>query len=172
VSSEAKGAVEAPAADDRDPRTWPPEALARLQHILDESLRSAGAAVSETFDHAQRRLTAAEFATAWNAVRLKAMATVGKNGPHIAPVHAELVAGKLRSTIYDNAVRLRDLRRNPEVAFTTWAPNGFTAIVHGRAHEIPGSLRDTRPGATGRPRRTVALEIEITRIYAMGERKA
>jgi hypothetical protein len=154
--------------DPRDPATWSAESLAALQRVLDDSLRAAGAAVSDTFDRAERRLGAAEFVRAWNEVRLKAMATSGRNGPHIAPVHAEFVAGKLRSTIYDNAVRLRDLRRNPEVALTTWGPNGFTAIVNGCAKEVPGSLRDTRPGATGRARRTVTLEIEVTRIYAMG----
>ena len=36
----------APAPDPRDPATWPPEALASLQRILDESLRAAGTAVS------------------------------------------------------------------------------------------------------------------------------
>jgi hypothetical protein len=159
---------ETPTPDPRDPANWPAESLTALQHILDESLRAAGTAVSETFDRAERRLTAAEFVAAWNEVRLKAMATAGKNGPHIAPVHADFVAGRLRSTIYDNAVRLRDLRRNPAVALTTWAPNGFTAIVNGRAKEVPDSLRDTRPGASGRARRTVTLEIEVTRIFAMG----
>ena len=33
------------------------------------------------------------------------------------------------------------------------------------------SLRETRAGATGTPRRTVALDIEITRIYAMKGRE-
>jgi hypothetical protein len=158
--------------DERDPASWPPEALASLQHILDESRAGAGVAVRDTFDRAERRLTAAEFVAFWNGTRMKAMATVGKNGPHIAPVHAELAAGKLRSTIYENAARRRDLSRNPEVALTTWGPNGAAAIVYGRAREIPGSLRETRPGATGKPRRTVALEIEITRIHAMGPREA
>lgn len=154
----------------RDPANWPPKALEALQQILDESRERAGTAVRDTFDRDERRLDAAEFVVFWNGSRMKAMATAGPKGPHIAPVHAEFVDGKLRSTIYENAVRRRDLRRNPEVALTTWGPNGATAIVYGRASEIPGSSRDTRPGATGRPRRTVALEIEPTRIYAMGPR--
>jgi hypothetical protein len=163
--------VAASPPEDRDPASWPPEALAALQRILDDSRGAAGAAVSDTFDRAERRLSAADFVAFWNGTRMKAMATVGKKGPHIAPVHAEFAAGKLRSTIYENAVRRADLRRNPEVALTTWGPNGAAAIVYGRAREIPGSLRDTRPGATGRARRTVALEIEITRVYAMGPRE-
>lgn len=159
-------------ADDRDPATWPAAALAAIQGLLDQSRAKAGDAVRDTFEHAERRMSAAEFIAFWNGSRLKAMATAGANGPHIAPVHAELIAGRLRSTIYENALRRRDLARNPNVALTTWGPNGAAAIVYGRARELPGTLRNTRPGATGRARRTVALEIDITRIYAMKERPA
>ena len=158
-------------ADERDPGTWPPEALEHIQAILDRSRAAAGTAVRDTFEHAERRLTALEFVRFWNGARMKAMATAGKYGPHIAPVHAEFVNGRLRSTIYEDAVRRRDIRDHPEVALTTWGPNGATAIVYGRAHEVPSSLRETRPGATGRPRRTVTLDIEVTRIYAMGQRQ-
>jgi hypothetical protein len=116
-------------------------------------------------------MPAAEFVRFWNGVRMKAMATANAAGaPHIAPVHAEFVNGRLRSTIYDNAVRRIDLQGNPRVALTTWDADGSVAIVYGRAREVPGSGRDTRPGASGQPRRTVALDIEITRIYAMKAR--
>jgi hypothetical protein len=156
---------------ERDRSTWEPEVLAALQDILDRSRRTAGAAVRETFDHPERQMTAAEFVAFWNETRMKAMATAGRRGPHIAPVHAEFVNGRLRSTIYEDAVRRRDLQRNPEVALTTWGPHGAAAIIHGRAREIPNSGRETRAGATGRPRRTVALDIEVTRIYAMKPRE-
>lgn len=159
-------------ADARDPATWPAGALAALQAIIDRSRASAGRAVRDTFDHAERRLDAAAFVAFWNGTRLKAMATCGPDGaPHVAPVHAEIVAGRLRSTIYEAAVRRRDLRHDPRVSLTTWGPHGAAAIVHGIAREIPDSLRETRPGAGGRPRRTVALDIEITRIYAMRGRE-
>jgi len=153
--------------DARDPATWPPDALPELQRIIDRSRLEAGRAVRDTFEHPERRMDAADLVVFWNATRMKAMATAGRHGPHIAPVHAEFVNGRLRSTIYEHAVRRRDLRENAEVALTTWGPNGAAAIIYGRAHEIPDSLRDTRPGATGATRRTVALDIEITRIYAM-----
>jgi hypothetical protein len=157
--------------EERDPANWPPEALEALQRVLDRSRTEAGQAVRDTFDHPERQMTVFEFVTFWNSSRMKAMATVGKSGtPHIAPVHAEFANGRLRSTIYENAVRRRDLRANPNVALTTWGPGGATAIVYGRAREVPDSLRDTRPGATGKARRTVALDIEVTRIYAMKER--
>jgi hypothetical protein len=156
--------------EERDPTNWPREALDRLQRILDRSRGAAGQAVRDTFEHPERQMTAFEFVTFWNSSRMKAMATVGRAQPHIAPVHAEFVNGRLRSTIYENAVRRRDLRANPNVALTTWGPGGATAIVYGRAREVPDSLRETRPGATGKARRTVALDIEVTRIYAMKER--
>lgn len=154
--------------DQRDPATWPPDALATIQRVLDRSLTSAGHAVRDTFARSERAMSAAEFVAFWNGTRMKAMATVGAGGaPHIAPVHAEFVSGRLRSTIFETARRRRDLQSNPEVALTTWGPNGAAAIVYGRAREVPDSLRDTRTGATGGPRRTVALDIEVTRIYAM-----
>jgi hypothetical protein len=159
------------AADDRDPANWPPEMLQTLQEILDRSARHAGRAVRDTFARPERQMSAAEFVAFWNGTRMKAMATVGGNGaPHMAPVHAEFVRGRLRSTIYEHAARRRDLQRNPIVAFTTWGPHGAAAIVYGRAREVAGSLRETRPGATGNLRRTVALDIEVTRIYAMKAR--
>lgn len=157
--------------DDKDPATWPASTLAALQAVIDASRAAAGPAVRDSFDRAERQMTAAELVGFWNGAPLKAMATVGQNGaPHIAPVHAEFVAGRLRSTIYEHALRRRDLRTNPHVALTTWGPHGAAAIVYGRAREIAGSLRETRPGASGRARRTVALEIEVTRIYAMKPR--
>jgi hypothetical protein len=157
--------------DGRDPATWPATALVAIQTALDRGRAGAGRAVRDTFDHAGRQMTAAEFVVFWNGIRLKAMATSGANGaPHAAPVHAEFVDGVLRSTIYEHAVRRRDLRTNPRVTFTTWGPNGAAAILHGIAHEVPDSLRDTRPGATGNVRRVVVLEIEVTRIHAMKDR--
>ena len=130
---------------ERDPSTWPPEALAGLQGILDRSRARARQAVRDTFDHSDRQMIALEFVDFWNGSRLKAMATVGANGaPHIAPVHAEFVNGRLRSTIYENALRRRDLHDNPRVAFTTWGPHGATAIVYGRVQELLRFVRSAK----------------------------
>jgi hypothetical protein len=159
--------------DERDPANWSAEALARIQRVIERSRKTAGHAVRDTFARPEREMTAAEFVAFWNGTRMKAMATVGNTrAPHIAPVHAEFINGRLRSTIFETAVRRRDLRDNPEVALTTWGPNGAAAIVYGRAHEVADSLRDTRTGASGGPRRTVALDIEVTRIYAMKGRES
>lgn len=160
-------------ADDKDPHLWPPEVLEKLQRILDHSQASAGHAVRDTFQRPERQMSALEFAEFWNSTRMKAMSTVGPGGaPHIAPVHAELVRGHLRTTIFERAVRRKDLRTNPRVGFTCWGPHGAAAILYGTAREIPDSLRQTRTGASGAPRWTVTLEIEIERIYAMRGREA
>ncbi|MBI3783133.1 MAG: pyridoxamine 5'-phosphate oxidase family protein [Deltaproteobacteria bacterium] len=167
-----QGVVAGATPDERDPSTWPDEAFAAIQRCLDDSLARAGQAIRDTFDQSTRRPSARQFVELWRSCRLKAMATTGAGGtPHIAPVHAEFVNGHLRSTIYDNAVRLLDIQRNPEVAFTTWGVNGATAIVYGRARILPDTLKDTRPGATGRTRKTLTLEIDLKRIYAMNGRE-
>ncbi|MBI3389913.1 MAG: pyridoxamine 5'-phosphate oxidase family protein [Deltaproteobacteria bacterium] len=160
-------------SDERDPANWPAKALARIRRVIERSRKTAGHAVRDTFARPEREMTAAEFVAFWNGTRMKAMATVGNtHAPHIAPVHAEFVNGRLRSTIFETAVRRRDLRDNPKVALTTWGSNGAAAIVYGRAREVTDSLRDTRTGASGGPRSTVVLDIEVTRIYAMKGREA
>ncbi len=155
----------------RDPNSWPAAAIAKLDDILVETRASAGPAASATFDRADRHMTAIEFVKFWNGTKVKAMATTSPRGtPHIAPIHASFEMGRLRTTIYVNAVRRRDLQNNPAVALTTWGPGGAAAIINGRAHEIPDSEKDTRPGASGEERRTVGLEIEIHGIHAMKAR--
>jgi hypothetical protein len=68
--------------------------------------------------------------------------------------------------IYANTVRRDDLRTNPRVSFTTWK-DGAVAILYGRAHEVPESLRETRPGRSGAPRHVVTIQVTLTRAYAM-----
>jgi hypothetical protein len=148
------------------------EDLAALQALIDRSTRTATPSVADSVAYPARQMTAAELVDFWRSQRLVAMATVGPAGqPHIAPVHAELTGTTLRLVVYDDTVRRRDLARNPRVAFTTWAPDGAVAILYGRAREIPGSLREARPGRSGRPRRVVSVEVRLTRVYAMRARE-
>jgi hypothetical protein len=113
-------------------------------------------------------MSAAEFVEFWRSVQLVAMATVGPAGqPHIAPVHAELAGMMLRLRIYEDTVRRPDLATNPA---SPSPPGGLTArsrSLYGRAREVPSSLRPARPGQSGRPRRVVTIEVQLTRIYAM-----
>jgi Pyridoxamine 5'-phosphate oxidase len=151
-----------------DPEQPSAEALAALQALIDRSTRTATPSVADSLAWPERQMTAAELIEFWQSVRLVAMTTVGAKGqPHTAPVHARLLGPTLRLVVYDNTVRRRDLATNPRVAFTTWRADGAAAIVYGRAREVPDSLRDTRPGRSGAPRKVVELEVEITRVYAM-----
>lgn len=141
--------------------------LAALQALLDHSTATASAAVADSVAYPDRQMTAAELVEFWTSARIMAMTTVGPNGqPHIAPVHSTLDGTTLSLVVYDDTVRRADLRTNPRVAFTTWK-DGAVAILYGRAREVPGSLRETRPGRSGRPRNVVAIEVELTRAYAM-----
>jgi hypothetical protein len=142
--------------------------LADLTALIERSVRTAGPAVADSVAYPARQMTAAELTAFWRSVRLVAMATAGPAGqPHIAPVHAELSGTTLRLVIYDNTVRRRDLESNPRVAFTAWGPDGAAAILYGRAREVAGSLRESRPGRSGAARRVVSVEVRLTRVYAM-----
>jgi len=144
-----------------------PDELAALQALIDRSVRTATPSVADSVAYPERQMTAAELVDTWQRARLVAMATVGAAGqPHVAPVHATLRGTTLHLVVYENAVRRADLRSNPRVAFTTWL-DGAVAIAYGRAREVPDSLRDARPGRSGTPRRVVALEVRLTRVYAM-----
>ena len=148
-----------------------PDELAALQSLLERSARTATPSVGDSVGYPPRQMTAAELVAFWRSVRLVAMATVGPAGqPHIAPVHAELHGTTLRLIVYENAVRLQDLRVNPRVAFSTWGADGAAVIAYGRAREVPGSARDARPGQSGRPRRVVTIDVRLTRVYALAAR--
>jgi hypothetical protein len=141
--------------------------LAALQALIDRSTRTATPAVADSIAYPDRQMTAAELMDFWSRIRLVAMATVGRAGqPHIAPVHAELAGTTLRCVVYEDAVRRADLGTNPRTAFTAWQ-EGAAVILYGRAREVPGSLREARPGRSGEPRRVVTVEVALTRVYAM-----
>jgi len=142
--------------------------LAALQALLDRSTRTATPSVADSVAFPARQMTAAELIEFWQRTRLVAMATVGAAGqPHLAPVHSELRGTTLALVVYDDTVRRGDLARNPRVGFTTWDGNGAVVILYGRAREMPDSRRESRPGRSGRPRHTVAIEVDVTRVYAM-----
>jgi hypothetical protein len=141
--------------------------LAALQALIDRSVRTASPAVADSVAYPERQMAAAELVEFVRTARLIAMATVGRAGqPHVAPVHAEVDGTTLRLVVYENTIRRADIRTNPRVAFTTWKDGG-AVILYGRAREVPGSLRDTRPGRSGAPRRVVTIEVALTRVYAM-----
>ena len=141
--------------------------LAKLQALIERSVRTATPAVADSVGFPERQMKAAELVEFVKQCRMIAMATVGPAGqPHIAPVHAELDGTMLRTVIYENAIRRQDLALNPRVAFTTWK-DGAVAILYGEAREVPDSLAEARPGRSGEARRVVTLLVRLTRVYAM-----
>jgi len=156
-----------------DPTEPPsPDDIAALQALLDRSTRTATPSVADSVAYGPRQMTAAEVLDFWRSVRLVAMTTVGAGGrPHVAPVHATLAGTTVRLVVYEDAVRLRDLRTNARVAFTTWGADGAAVIAYGRARELPDSARDARPGQSGKPRRVVTVEVALTRVYALAPRR-
>lgn len=145
--------------------------MPRLDELLDESIATAQPDLKSIFDTGERRMSAAELRAFFQSVRLWAMATTGANGsPHIAPVHVRLTDDdQLEMTIHVESVRMRDIERDPHVAFNSWGEGGKTAIIYGIASVIPGSERES--GAGGRAKPVVRLRIEPTRIYAMDPRR-
>jgi len=142
--------------------------LAGLQAIIERSTKTATPSVADSVAYPARQMNAAEFVEFWSSVRLVAMATVGGKGqPHLAPVHAQIAGTTLKLVVYDNTMRRADLAHNPRVGFTTWNDAGAAVIVYGRAHEVADSIREARPGQSGKPRRVIGIEVAITRIYAM-----
>jgi hypothetical protein len=138
-----------------------------LDNLLEESRANAGADLKALIDQPDRHMDGEDFRTFVGDVRLWAMATSGSEGsPHIAPVHLRLTDDDtLQMTIHTESVRMRDVQRDPRVAFTGWAEGGRMAIIYGRASVIPGS--EGVSGAGGREKPIVRLRIEPTRIYAM-----
>lgn len=149
-----------------------PDAKTALDALLTSSSSAASGALADSVAWPPRRMTADQLYEFWQGIRLVAMATVGGKGqPHIAPVHAVLAGNVLTVSVYEDAVRRRDLQANDRVAFTAWDHDGAVAILYGRANESPGSLRDARPAQSGRERKVVEIVVRLTRVYAMGAKK-
>lgn len=139
-----------------------------VQRLLAESLATAGPAIRATFGGADRRLDAERLRAFWRSTRMWAVATVsGSGAPHIAPVHVQLTEDDhFEMSIFEDAVRLRDLRRDPRIAITSWGSDGTVAIAYGTATEVEGSRRAISRGAEN-PRFVLTMRIEVNRLYAM-----
>ena len=70
----------------------------------------------------------------------------------------------LEMAIFEDSVRLRDLRRDPRLAITTWAQDGRIAIVYGRCSEVANTRREAGPNSG---RFVITMRIEVDRIYAL-----
>ncbi len=138
-----------------------------LDELLRQGRQQAGGDLKSLIDHPDCQMDAEAFRTFVAEVGIWAMATAGESGsPHIAPVHLRLTDDdEFQMTMHTESVRMRDIERDPRVAFTGWADGRRMAIIYGRASRIPGT--DRLSGAGGRDKPVVTLKIEPTRIYAM-----
>ncbi|CAN5584244.1 hypothetical protein BH23CHL2_BH23CHL2_10930 [soil metagenome] len=142
----------------------------RLGELLEQSRSRAGSDLRELIDRPDRHMDADAFRAFVAETPLWAMATASASGsPHIAPVHLRLTDNdELQITIHTESVRMRDIERDPRVAFTGWADGGRMAIIYGSASVDPDSQRVSDAG--GREKPVASLRIVPARIYAMGRR--
>ena len=108
-----------------------------LQELLDKSVETAGPAIKATFGRDERRFNADQFREFWRATRMFAVSTAGKSGaPNIAPVHVTLRDDDdLEMAIFEDSVRLKDLRRDPRISITSWGEGGADPIVNPRCRD-------------------------------------
>ncbi|MFN0093585.1 MAG: pyridoxamine 5'-phosphate oxidase family protein [Dehalococcoidia bacterium] len=128
--------------------------------LVDAAIRRAGEvagpAMAANFTHPDWRMTATEFRTFWGVTRLVAVGTSSPEGrPHAAPVEVTLRGDRFLIPTFADAVRLKDLERNPWLSLTTWDDAYHAAIVYGRAIVPVG-----RSGM-------MSVTLEPTRIYAI-----
>jgi nitroimidazol reductase NimA-like FMN-containing flavoprotein (pyridoxamine 5'-phosphate oxidase superfamily) len=110
--------------------------LATLQALLDASHAAAGPHL-RTIITAERRLTAREVADRLTGMRLLALATATADGrPIVGPVDGIFYRGSFHFGTAPDALRLRHIRRRPEVSATHLPGEELAVTVHGRAVEI------------------------------------
>lgn len=149
-----------------DAKTWEPDAIARVQALLDRSAETATPVVGRVFARPDWRLSASEFLEMWSGQRWCTVASVGQQAqPHLALVHADFQSdGRLTMRMFTGSAREADILANPRVAL---AKNleGAAATVYGRARVVSGTA------ATRHDAETVEVEVDVTRIYAMRPRR-
>lgn len=113
-----------------------PEDLERLQRLLDQSHARAGSHLRSIFSE-ERRASAAEVADRLTGVRIISLATVTSAGePRVGPVDGLFYRGRFHFGTSEEAVRIRNIRRNPAVSAAYTEGEQFAVIVHGNAVEL------------------------------------
>ncbi len=110
--------------------------IVALQELLDASHAAAGAHLRSIIT-AERRLTAGEVAERLTGMRLLALATVTADGrPIVGPVDGIFYRGAFHFGSSPESVRLRHIRRRPQVSATHLPGEELAVTVHGRAVPI------------------------------------
>jgi hypothetical protein len=110
--------------------------IAALQALLDRSMARAGPHLRSIFEGA--RMPAHDLVAKMTGMRLLTVATVSRDGrPFAGAVDGYLLHGELWFSSGPDAVRTRQLRRNPAVS-ATWLPDESTQLtVHGEVEIVP-----------------------------------
>jgi Pyridoxamine 5'-phosphate oxidase len=104
-----------------------------MQDLLDRSTARAGRHLRSIF-RPEDSLSAEEVAAFFQGKRQIAVATVTAHGqPRVAPVDALLIHGQFCFGTHETAMRVRHLRRRPDVSLTYFEGDSLAIIVHGRA---------------------------------------
>lgn len=116
-----------------------PEDLAALQALLDSSYSAAGAHLA-SIHTPQRRVSAEALAERLTGMCLLVLATVTADcRPLGGPVDGVFYRGSFYFGSSPDSVRLRHIRRRPQVSATHLPDESFAVTVHGRA--VPVDLR-------------------------------
>lgn len=107
--------------------------LRNLQDLLDRSYATGGRHLLEIITP-ERRLSAADVCLRLEGMRLLALATVTADGrPLVGPVDGIFFRGSFHFSSSPDSVRIRHVRRRPEVSATHLPGESFAVTVHGAA---------------------------------------
>src|SRR5947209_12322537 len=110
------------------------EDIERLQTLLDNSIKRAGAFLRRSFQMPEHSLTAQQLIECWLDVQTVALATVTTRGePRIAPIGSLLYRGDIYRPTVATAARTRHVMQRPTVSLTLFRENELAIIVHGYA---------------------------------------
>jgi hypothetical protein len=110
--------------------------LDRLQHLLDRSYEAAGSHLREVITP-ERRLSARALAERLEGMCLLVLATATADGrPISGPVDGFFYRGSWYFGSSPDSLRVRHIRRRPQVSATHLPSEAFSVTVHGRATEI------------------------------------
>ena len=110
------------------------EDIERLQTLLDNSIKRAGAFLRRSFQMPEHSLTPQQLIDCWLDVQTVALATITTRGePRIAPISSLLYRGDIYIPTVATAARTRHVMKRPAVSLTLFRENELAIIVHGYA---------------------------------------
>src|SRR5437764_7480390 len=119
------------------------EDIERLQTLLDNSIKRAGAFLRRSFQMPEHSLTPQQLIDCWLDVQTVALATITTRGePRIAPISSLLYRGDIYIPTVATAARTRHVMKRPAVSLTLFRENELAIIVRGYATVISPDSED------------------------------